>query len=395
LKVLVIDNTPGMGGSIHQLAHFLKSLSTMGIQFRVIASNPELFEGLVPEDVPIGGLSWPGFKNVFENSGAMFKPILPGVLNKPLSLLAYRRLAGRLVPEFLEIFRAFGPDVLHINNLNLPNKVFSDAIAGEKPPMMLSALMIRLFSRREAAFAARARAITCVSKAVADNLAKTMPSVSPERLVVVESPVDPERYVVERDPAVRAELGIPADAPLVLSLGRMIPWKGHDVLVRALADVPDVWLLQAGGDEPGWRGEIDRLAKEVGMSGRMVCAGARPDVPRLLAASDLVAHSSKFGRPEDGVVEAFGRVIVEGMAAGLPVVATDAGGASEILRGSEAGTLVPPGDAKAMSEAIRAFLFDSEAARRAGRVGREEAASRFSEKVLSEKMLRAYQDLIG
>ena len=393
MKVLVVDNSPGMGGSVHQLAVQVRTLAPLGVKFRIIASDPALYRGLIPDIIPIQGLTAPAFRNVFTMTGAMHREVLPGVLNKPFSIFAYRKFTKAVVPEFLSIVSDFEPDLLHLNNLNLANKVFADAIRPFGTPVIVFALMIRLFARAERDLAANADIVACVSKAVADYLASSIRGLSAERTAVIESPINPKSYIVERDPAVRAEFGIPADAPLVLSLGRLTAWKGHDVLVKALAQIPNAWLLQAGGEEPAFRKEIDRLVAELGIGGRVVFAGIRCDVPALLAASDLLAHSSKFSRPEDGVVEAFGRVIVEGMAAGIPVVATNAGGATEILENTGAGRLVPPGDEKAMADAIGFYLQNPEAARKAGEAGRL-AAMRYDEGDLAKKLADIYQKTI-
>jgi glycosyltransferase involved in cell wall biosynthesis len=408
MKVLVVDNSPAMGGSVHQLASQVKSLAPLGVRFHIIASDPALYRGLVPDSVPVQGLAAPAFRNVFTMTGAMHRDVLPGVLNKPFSFLAYRKFRDSVAPEFLSIVKDFEPDLLHLNNMNLANKVFADAVRIFGTPVIVFALMIRLFSRAERALAARADLVACVSHAVAGYLSKVIPELRPEKVGVIESSFDLERYRVERDPSVRAELGIPADAPVVLSLGRLTPWKGHDILIRALAQASSPfdfaqgkpkpqafpWLLQAGGEEGEYRKEIDRLVDEVGLRGRVVFAGVRPDVPRLLAASDLLVHSSKFSRPEDGVVEAFGRVIVEGMAAGLPVVATRAGGATEILKDTEAGRLVEPGDVKGMADAIGYYLDNPTVARSAGEVGLK-VAERYNEGDLAKKLSDLYQKAIS
>ena len=395
VKILFVDNSPGMGGSIHHVASQIRQLHARGCEVNLIASKPELFAGLMPDNIKRQGLAWEGFKNVFESSGAMFKPVLPGVLNKPFSIAAYKRLQSALVPEFLEIIRSFSPDIVHINNLNLPNKVFGDVAKKEHIPLVISAMMIRLFSRTEAKFAAQADILLCVSQAVANYVAH-LRGVCVERLRIVESPIDVSLYEHRRDASIRTDLGIPENAKLVLSLGRLTPWKGHDVLIRALGRLPeDVWLLQAGGEDEDWRKEIDKISVESGMEGRVVFAGVRSDVPALLAASDLLAHSSKFANPKEGEVEAFGRVVIEGMATCLPVVATDAGGPAQILRGTGAGRLVSPGDPEAMAKAIIFYLDNPKAAKQAGEKGRQVVGEKYTEEKLADKLKIIYDDLSG
>ncbi|MCZ7583009.1 MAG: glycosyltransferase [Deltaproteobacteria bacterium] len=395
MKLLFVDNTPSMGGSVHHLAGQVRGLAARGHEMRVIASRPDFYDGILPAGVPVSTLSWPGFSNVFENAPEIFHARFPGVLGAPFSALAYKKFSAKVRPDFARIIREFKPDLIHLNNLNLPNKAFADEAEAQKIPLVVSALMIRLFSRRELELVRQSRLVTCISQAVATQLARFVSDLPKERLAVVESALDPSNYAAPRDPAVREEFGIPADARLVLSLGRLTPWKGHDVLVDALDGIPDVWFLQAGGEELVYRTDIDRKVQKAGLTGRAIFAGVRSDVPRLLGAADVLVHSSKYADPKDGVVEAFGRVIIEGMAAGLPVVATDAGGATEILEGSGAGMLVPPGDVDAMHVAVRAYLDDPEAAERAGEAGRRAAAERFAEAPLAAKLEHLYRNIIA
>ncbi|MCL4236346.1 MAG: glycosyltransferase, partial [Deltaproteobacteria bacterium] len=206
-----------------------------------------------------------------------------------------------------------------------------------------------------------------------------------------------------RDRSILAEFGVPPDALVVLSLARLIEWKGHDVLARAMGAVPGAWLVQAGGEEsPAWRERVMGIAREVGVGDRFVIAGIRPDVARLLGAAEVLAHSSKYDRAEQGVVEAFGRVIVEAMAAGVPVVATDVGGAAEIFRHENGtpwthdavapGRLVPAGNSDAMAAAIRHFLDHPDDARRAGEAGRVRARD-YDERVTARKIAEVFEDV--
>ncbi len=390
-----MDNSPGMGGSVPHLAYQITHVVSMKHEAFLIASRPELFGGLIPDEVNRRGLAWAGFADIFKSSGALFKPVLPGRLNRPFAYVAYNHLKSAIAPEFSGILRSFAPDIVHINNLNLPNKVFGDVANGKKIPLVVAALMIRRFGGQEIKFAAGAGAVTCISEAVRDCLA-SLPGIDPAKMHVIESPINASLYQVKRDPKIRAKLGIPESARLVLSLGRMTPWKGHDVLVRAVGRLPeDVWLLQAGGADGDWRHEIDGIIDECGLKGRVVFAGVRSDVPALLAASDLLVHSSKYADPKLGVVEAFGRVVAEGMAAGLPVVATAAGGPVEILRDTGAGQLATPGDDKATADAMAYYLNNPEEAFKAGEKGRAAVRARYNEKTLGDKLMSVYEALLS
>jgi len=116
--------------------------------------------------------------------------------------------------------------------------------------------------------------------------------------------------------------------------------------------VPDVRCIIAGdalfGEQP-YAAHLARLVDELGLAGRVQFLGQRSDVPRLMRAVDAVIHPSIDPEP-------FGRTLVEAMLAGVPVIATDAGAASDILEAGRAGTLVPPGDADALARAVKLVL---------------------------------------
>jgi glycosyltransferase involved in cell wall biosynthesis len=138
--------------------------------------------------------------------------------------------------------------------------------------------------------------------------------------------------------------------PCVGVFSRLASWKGQHVLLDALTDVPRVHALLVGdalfaGDRP-YAKSLRSQARRLGIADRVHFLGFRSDIPALMRAVDVVAHTSTAPEP-------FGRVIVEGLLAGRPVIATRAGGASEILDHGETGYLVPPGDAQTLADVLR------------------------------------------
>jgi len=175
--------------------------------------------------------------------------------------------------------------------------------------------------------------------------------------------------------AVRAELGIPDDVFLVGCFSRLHPWKGQTVLLDAVARMPDVQALVVGGalfsGEAPYEAELRGRAQLPALAGRVHMLGARDDVPRLLTACDVVVHASVLAEP-------FGRVLVEAMLAGRPVVATRAGGVPEVVCDGETGVLVPPGDVRALREALDALRRDPARVAALARRGADHARARFS-----------------
>lgn len=190
---------------------------------------------------------------------------------------------------------------------------------------------------------------------------------------------------------VRRELGI--NGKTVVSLfSRLAPWKGQHVLLDALAKLPDAQALLVGaplfGDEIRYQQELKAQARALGIVDRVRFLGFRDDVPRLLLATDVVVHTSVSPEP-------FGRVIVEGMLAGKPVVATRAGGACEILQDGVTGRLVTPGDAKELAVVLRELLANREQATALGRAAQKAAQERFSVQAMVEGVEREIRKALG
>jgi glycosyltransferase involved in cell wall biosynthesis len=155
--------------------------------------------------------------------------------------------------------------------------------------------------------------------------------------------------------ALRRELGV-GEVPVVGVFSRLAPWKGQHVLIEALPQLPGVHALFVGSalfGEDAYEDELHRLVEGMGVSDRAHFLGFRREVPLLMACCDVVAHTSIAPEP-------FGRVIIEAMAAGRPVVATQAGGALEIITDRETGRLVAPGDPTALATAVQAVLCEPE-----------------------------------
>lgn len=171
---------------------------------------------------------------------------------------------------------------------------------------------------------------------------------------------------------VRAELGIPAGAPVIGSVSVLRPQKALDVLVRAAApllrDYPDLRVLIAG--EGPLKAELTALAESFAdVSDRVLMLGYRSDVPDVLAALDVAVSSSLFeGSP---------LAVMEFMEAARPIVATTVGGVPDLIDDGVHGLLVPPGDADALGAAIRRMLDDREAARAMGERARERRRREF------------------
>jgi glycosyltransferase involved in cell wall biosynthesis len=195
---------------------------------------------------------------------------------------------------------------------------------------------------------------------------------------VIIPPPRPDEPPASREEA-RAhlrDLGIVLDetAPTVVMAGRLVPFKGVDDALRALALPPaHAWhLVVAGADDHTSPGETQRLAalaRELGVEDRVTFAGPVPGIARWLAAFDVLAVLTRRGGLRDPAMEGFGTSAFEAMLAGIPVLAVEGGAVVRRLEG-RAGIGVPPSDPGAVAAAL-ARLADAETRAAAGRAARE------------------------
>ena len=166
----------------------------------------------------------------------------------------------------------------------------------------------------------------------------------------------------------RAALGIPADARLLLALGRLHTNKAFDVLVRALPFLPGVHALIAG--EGPERAALENLARREGVADRLHLPGWRTDTAALLAGADILVCPSRH--------EPLGNVVIEAFGARVPVVAAAAAGPRELIVPGEDGLLVPIDDPLALAKALAALLADPQKAARLADAGRARFEAEFA-----------------
>jgi len=209
------------------------------------------------------------------------------------------------------------------------------------------------------------------------------------RITVVPSGVDVGQFSPDGPAAERG------DRPRVLCIGRLVPRKGFDTVLRALGGVPEAELIIAGGpavDELAGDPEaarLTRLAERFGVADRvrLVGAVARPDVPALLRSADLVVCTPWY--------EPFGIVPLEAMACGVPVVASAVGGFLDTVVDGATGTLVPPRRPDRLAAAMRRLLAEPFWREAYGTAGVDRARSRYSWDRIAAATLAVYADLLG
>jgi glycosyltransferase involved in cell wall biosynthesis len=214
-------------------------------------------------------------------------------------------------------------------------------------------------------------------------------NIRPEKLLVIPNGVDVAGYESQRILAVKkgGRLSLPDAGPetlVVLTVARLHPQKGHVILLQAVkslvAQFRDIifWWV---GDGPE-RENLEGLIRQADLESCVFLLGARNDVSQLLAQADLFVLPSLY--------EGMPNAVLEAMATGLPVVATNAGGTAEIISHGETGLLVPANDAPGLAAALRLMLADKDIRSIIGKKAQEYVRANFS----AQKMCACYERLI-
>lgn len=228
--------------------------------------------------------------------------------------------------------------------------------------------------------------------AVSDDVKKALIEIIDpigEKVAVICNGVDTGKYGHMIDKGlVRSQLGLATDTRLIASVATLKRQKGHRYLIEALASImpryPDVHVLLIG-DGP-LREELQLQVKRSDLEAHMHFLGSRHDVPELLAASDLFVLPSLW--------EGLAMALLEAMASGLPIVASQVSGTVQAIIPNQSGILVPPGDADSLARAIERLLDSPEQAQAMGEAARQRVAKAFSGQKQAKEHLALYHHLL-
>jgi glycosyltransferase involved in cell wall biosynthesis len=317
---------------------------------------------LCPEIEPEFALCFDGrLRDELTAAGAPVHMLGEVRVRHPLSVLRARRRLSRLLDE-----RAADVVVCH---MAWAQAIFGPVACASGVPLVFwahNATDARHWLDRWARLTPPDLAI-CNSNFTAATMLRLYPRVATQ---VVYCPVSPPALnaSVNARAEVRAELNTPVDATVIVQVSRMEQWKGQRLHLETLGKLRDrsgwvCWMVGAAQrpQEVGYERELHTVAKQHGIEGRVRFAGQRSDVSRILSAADIYCQPNTSPEP-------FGLTLIEALQAGLPVITSAMGGATEVVNDS-CGILVPPGGVADLALALRLLVNDAQLRRRMGESG--------------------------
>lgn len=306
------------------------------------------------------------------------------------------RLRSRKAPSPAAAFRLFrhvrrlAADLIHSSSLPEDHHSAAAGLMARVPVIHDAQTIIHRrmpFDRWRAASSAR---VICISRAIQSSLARAgLPTHNTE---IIYSGMDPLISETADRLKIRSEFSL-ENRDVVGIASRLSPEKGQEHFLRAAASVmdrfPNARFLIAGSAmyaPDGYDAYLEQLAGKLGLADRVIFTGFRRDALDVIHATDVFVCAADE--------EALGRVVLEAMALGKPVIATDAGGPRETIEDGTTGLLVPPKDFRSLAEAMARLLSDMSAAREMGARGKRRAADLYTLTQNVEKVQQLYHEVL-
>ncbi|MER2599827.1 MAG: glycosyltransferase family 4 protein [Caldilineales bacterium] len=405
IRVLYVDLCPSPGGSIFSLYHLVTHLDRQQVQPLVALATVNPFRGFEEAGVPVVRVRVPRWE----------RPLPPPAAGAALSSAAgdtssvrlrLRRNAGgvrRLLRDILPVtgslrrsMTRFQPHLVHLNDILPLNQAGALACRLNRVPAVEHCRSFETPSPTDIHWLLPAvHGMIFISQAIAAAHLAVLPPL--RHSVVIPNALDLADYDKSANGApFRAELGLPPETALLVMAGRISPWKGQHVFIEALAQLRTAGYpvhgalvgLAEEADGPGYAAQVQAQAQALGLADALHITGFRADMPQVLAAADVVVHCSVKPEP-------FGRVIIEGMAAARPTVASALGGALEIITPGVDGLLTPAGDVEALVSALQGLLDDPQTRLRLGTAARRTVAERYQVQAHVDAVQTFYQQVLA
>lgn len=406
MKVLFIDLGPGLGGSLISLQRLLSRLDRTAFQPTMLLSvhNPAATTFRVELGVPV--LAIPTVTADTVRESVLVKGVKRTAVGRRLrtgrhlsrlwaGMRAVRNVVTRTLPLTWRIYcaiRRVDPDLVHVNDAIFMYRPAVAAAWLARKPIVCHVRSLGRLSWLDRLWARAVTRFVFISRWVAADLAAQGIPTTRGQVIYDGIDVAPFQQMPDRA-AARAILGLPLDRPIVAVLGRLVAWKGQDLFLRAMRQVadavPGALGLIVGQPEVYSRDfgvALKELAAGLGLDEVVRFTGFVEDMETLLAGVDLLAHTSVSPEP-------FGLVMLEAMAAGLPVVTPAEGGGLDIVIDGVTGRLYEPRNPDALAAVIIDLLRQPATARAMGAAGRTRVAQVFSLEQFTTAMTDLYREV--
>lgn len=367
MKILLLTTHMDTGGISVYVASLARGLKEQGHAPQVVSAGGWLERRLAKEGIP--------HRTVSSQTSSELNP----------------RLWLEVFPRLIQLIRTEQPDILHAHTRVMQVLAWAcSKVTGV--PFVTTCHGLYRFRIGRRYFRCWGRSVMAISGASMHRLVKQYTLAPPHQVTLVVNGVEVDRLsqpVPEEEIRWFRQVNGLTGEPIIGAIARLSPVKGLDIFLRAvpplLKDFPKLQVLLVGDGSA--REDLVRLAYELKVAEHVVISHSVEDT-RIPMALMKVCVSAAFR-------EGFGLSIVEAMAAGLPVVVTDAGGPTEIVDQGRCGLLVPPGDPKAIERAVRRLLTDETLYRQMVERGKERARNFYDMKRVVQEVEVVYEDALS
>ncbi len=228
--------------------------------------------------------------------------------------------------------------------------------------------------------------IIAVSEAVKRDIVR-YDKISPDKIQVIYNGIEEKRFLTSGIKCIRKELNIPEKAIIVGTIGRLVAQKGHKYLIEAVSilkeKIPNLYLMIVGDGVE--RTELLTLVSKKGLQKRTIFTGSRNDIPDLLSAMNIFVFPSLW--------EGLPNALIEAMASGKPIIASDIPPVREVLHSEKYGKFVPPASSEAIASAIE-LLINNEKLQTIGKAAKQRALTRFSIKNTVNSYTNLFEEIL-
>jgi len=246
---------------------------------------------------------------------------------------------------------------------------------------------LKLYARLDSLLTRYANKIVAVSEEIASELSSY--GIPQNKLKVIDNGIDLNKFSRQKkDDTLKRAFGFDERSRIIGTIASLTEEKGHDYLLQAAKGIilsfPDANFLIVGDGRE--RHRLEEKVAELGLTGKVIFAGTRKDIPEILSILDLfVLPSLKEGLP---------MALLEALASCLPVIATDVGAVSKVIISNETGLLIKSADTENLREAIATLLSDKSQALRLGLQGHKKVEAEFSSQAMSAKYFNLYRQVL-